>query len=78
MEAIQNYSEILKYLGRYGAIVGCNMVGPNYRRTVLTNIMFILNISVVLSVFYTMIFLDSRSAWLSSNILGITLQVGNM
>lgn len=76
LEAVQHYHDMFKQIGRYGGMVGVNMVQPNYRPTLLTFFMLGLNISLVLSSLYTMIWYDSRTSWLSSNVLGITIQVG--
>lgn len=75
LEAVQNCKEMFNQIGRYGGIVGVNMVQPNYRASLLTMLMLSLNILLVSSNFYTIIFLDSKSGWLSANVMGIALQV---
>lgn len=77
LEAVLNYKQMFRQIGRFGGVVGVNMVQSNYRPTLRTILMLSLNISLVCSSLYTMIFYDSKAAWLASNNLGMTLQAYN-
>lgn len=74
-EALQRLIEIITIIARYGTIVGVNVVQPNYKASRWTFFMMALNILLVFSSLYTMISFDLKTAWLSSNIMGILLQV---